>query len=150
MSGKVKVFLIIIPSNLVDVQYLHGKGKWSSMVGARLQTKRLWDRFLLQLLKCQILRLFGAKISLTLKQRRVVQTQSKRRMWHRKNTQLKIFLPLHTVLLNYFIYIRVLRHLRFYMVKQFQSCLSGIGPKRFLYIWSEKCFLSFKFFTTDP
>ena len=42
------------------------------MVGVRLQPKRLWDRFLLQLRKCQILRLFGAKISLTLKQRRVV------------------------------------------------------------------------------
>ena len=27
--GKVKVFLIIIPSNLVDVQRLHEKGKWS-------------------------------------------------------------------------------------------------------------------------
>ena len=71
-------------------------------------------------------------------------------MWHDKNAQLKAFLPLHTVLWNYFIYIRVLRDLRFYMVEQFQSRLVGIGPKRFLFIWSVKIFLSFKLFTTDP
>ena len=78
-----------------------------------------------------------------------VYTHSKTRMWHDKNTQLKTFLPLHTVLLHYFIYSRVLRHLRFYMVKQFQLRLAGIGTKRLLFIWSEKSFLSFKLFTTD-
>ena len=73
---------------------------------------------------------------------------SKTRMLHDKNTQLKTFLPLHTVSLNYFIYSRVLRHLRFYIVGQFQLRLEG--SKRFLFIWSEKSFLSFKLFTIDP
>ena len=60
----------------------------------------------------------------------------------------KLFLPLHPKLLNYFIYSRVLRHLRFYTVKQFQLRLAG-GSKRFLFTWSERSFLSFKLLITD-
>ena len=50
---------------LVDVQRLRGNGKWILRVyngakwfSVRLRTKRLWNRFLLQLLKLQILCLF--------------------------------------------------------------------------------------------
>ena len=62
---------------------------------------------------------------------------------------LKTFLPLQTVLWNFFIYSRVLRHLRLYKVEQFQSRLAEIASKWFLFIWSKKRFLSFKLFTTD-
>ena len=68
-----------------------------------------------------------------------VYTHAKTRMWHGKNTQLKTFLPLRTVLLHYFIYSRVLRHLRFYMVKQFQLRLAGIGTKHY-YSFDQKNF----------
>ena len=43
------------------------------------------------------------------------------------------FLPLYSVLFSYFIY-RELRHLRFPMVEQLQSCLARIGLKRFLFV----------------
>ena len=78
-----------------------------------------------------------------------VHTHSKTRMWHDKSTQLKNFLLLHTVLLNYFNYIRVLRHLTFCMVKQLQLSLAGIGSNWFLLIWSEKSLMALKLFTTN-
>ena len=74
---KVKVFLIILPSNLVDVTRLHKKGKWAKWLGVRLRSKWLWGRFLLQLLKCQILRLFLAKSSLIFRKRQSVDSLQK-------------------------------------------------------------------------
>ena len=69
----------------------------------------------------------------------------KTRLWHDKNTQLKNVLPLYSVLLNYFIYSRIrLEYLKFLMVEQLQSRLARIGSKWFLFILSEKRFLSFK------
>ena len=59
-----------------------------------------------------------------------VYIHSKTWLWHdKKNTQLKNFLPLY----------------RFSMVKQLKSHLARIGSKRFLFIRSEKYFLSFIF-----
>ena len=55
--GIVKIFPIILPSNLVDVQRLHEKGKffyaflmvfYPFMVVVHLRTQRMWDRFSLQ------------------------------------------------------------------------------------------------------
>ena len=55
--GIVKIFPIILPSNLVDVQRLHEKGKffyaflmvfYPLMVVVHLRTQRMWDRFSLQ------------------------------------------------------------------------------------------------------
>ena len=40
-----------------------------------------------------------------------------------------------------------LRHLSFSMVQQFLSHLATIRPRQFLFIWSERFFLSFKLFT---
>ena len=56
-------------------------------------------------------------------------------MWYDENMQLWKFL---------------LRHVRFYTVEQFHSRLVRIGSKWLLFVWSEKSFLSFKLFTTDP
>ena len=75
-----------------------------------------------------------------------VWTYSKTQMWHDKNTQLKTFLPLHTVLSNYFSYSRVL------------SDLSHFQPISFAYSrnlvkaihWIKKGSLSFKLLTSHP
>ena len=74
-------------------------------MSVRLRTNWLWNQFLLLSLKLQILRLFRAKSSLTFRQLQSV--HSKKCLWHDKNTQLKNFLPLYSVLSNYFIYSRV-------------------------------------------
>ena len=80
-----------------------------------------------------------------------VQIHPKTRMWLDKNTQLKNFLSLRTVLLNHFVLKNAaeLRYLRFYMLEQFQSRLVRSGSKRFLFIWSKKRFLVLKLFTSD-
>ena len=99
-----------------------------------------------------------------------VYIHSKTWMWHDKNTQFKNFLALYSFLSIYiqqsegisdsyqFIYSKVKasqilinlytakwRHLRFFMMEQLQSRLARIGSKRFLFIWSEKHYLSFIF-----
>ena len=98
--------------------------------------KRQWNRFPLHLLQF-------LDIQLSTEGR----FYSKTRMWH-DNTQLKNFLWLHIVILNCFIYSK-LRHVRLYMVGKFQSHLVRTGSKRFLLIWWEKNFPSFKLFTCD-
>ena len=137
--AKIKILPIIQPSNLsrkILVQRLHEKCKWflclsdgAEWLSVCLRTKK-WDQFLWPLLKCQILHLFRARSSLTFRQ---LSTRYKRLTTSYISLQLqsvhslekayvtwsghtiKNFLTLHTVLLNYFICSRVLRHLRFYI-----------------------------------
>ena len=59
-------------------------------------------------------------------------------MWHSKNTQLKTFSPFRTMLSNYIIYSRVLRHPRFYIMEQFQYRFAEIGSKWFLFVLWKK------------
>ena len=75
-------------------------------MSVHLRTNCLWNRFLLLPLKLQILRLFG-QIAPWHSGNSRVYIHSKKCLWHDKNTQLKNFLPLYSVLSNYFIYSRV-------------------------------------------
>ena len=71
---------------------------------------------------------------------------SKRRMCHGIRTHIRTFLPLLTVLFNYFIYRSVLRHLRFYMVEPFpQSRLAENSFKLFITDPQEKLLLPNRF-----
>ena len=70
----------------------------------------------------------------------------KRRMCHGIRTHIRTFLPLLTVLFNYFIYRSVLRHLRFYIVEPFpQSRLAENSFKLFITDPQEKLLLPNRF-----
>ena len=70
-------------------------------MSVHLWNKWLWNWLLLQLLKLSILHLFQIRSSLTFDNCRVY-IYSKTWMWHdKKNSELKNFLPLYTVLLIY-------------------------------------------------
>ena len=71
-----------------------------------------------------------------------MQILSKKHMWHIKNTQLKKISCRSSLFYWFISFTAKLRHLRFSMVEQLQSRLAIIGSKRFLFIWSEKRFLS--------
>ena len=66
----------------------------------------------------------------------------KTRMWHDNNKQISCCSTLFYYII---LFTAELKHFRFYMVEQFQSCLEGIGSQQFLFIWSEKsfCLLSY-------
>ena len=105
--------------------------KW---LGIHLWNKCLWNWPLLQLLKLQISRLFRAQGAPRHSDNSRVYIHSKTLMWHdKKNTQLKNFLSLFSVLLIY----NKVRHLRISMMEQLLSSLARIGSKRFLFMWSE-------------
>ena len=109
-------------------------------MSVRLWNKWLWNWLLLQLLKLQISRLFRASAPWHSDNYRVY-IHSKTWMWHdKKNTQLKKVLATLLCLINL-----QQRHFIFSMVEQLQSRLARIGSKWFLFIWSEKHFLSFIF-----
>ena len=113
-------------------------------LSVRLQTKWLWNRFLLQVLKPQNCACFDQGASWHSGNYRVY-IHFKTCMWHDKNT-IKKFIAGLLWFYKIISFTAELRHLRFSMVAQLQSHLLRIGSKWFLLIWSEKSLLSFALF----